>query len=71
MAIRYLIENGERNDIVVKLRINDEGVELRAGQWTIFQLKTDGTGHLVGSIPENNKEGLKVDLQGRVILDNR
>ena len=54
----------------VEIKRYDDCVYLRVGPWGVFKLGRNGTGYLCSGIPTTNKEGLKVDREGRVLLEN-
>ena len=58
--VRYVIGKPEIEAVVEITLEQDEGIiALMVGEWTVFELKADGTGCLAGGIDENNKEELQ------------
>ena len=70
--MKYVIKGKEpepEEQVVAELEKGDDGeTALWVGNWIVFELYPNGTGHLRPGMPKDNKEGIQVDTEGKIKL---
>jgi len=71
MKFKIKKETTTTEEIIINVELSDyydNLVVLKVNGWNVFELRSNGNGHLIGGIP-NSGSGLQIDSNGRIILE--